>query len=121
MGTSQKIDFEVPLCTPDAVINRGIIIPNLGPSPFSSLQDPQQIDTNIGQQPASFQKYSFSELLTNLEISMRRTEMTRSAVLLNQSNSCYGSIPHHSIESETEFALHSNPIDIDNTVQTQAV
>ena len=55
-------------------------------TPQSSQPFRSQNTINTGN---SFCKYSFDKLLTNLEISMRRTEMTRSAVL-KQANSFYG-------------------------------
>ena len=74
---NQEIPYFAPLTA-----NNAVAMPQ---SHHGSFFRPQN-NINAGNQ---FHKNTFDELLINLEISMRRTEMTRSAVM-KQANSFYG-------------------------------
>ena len=82
-----KIDFIHPDKYASQQFNTGYAANNAVVTPQShheSFFRPQNT-INSGN---SFHKYTFDELLINLEISMKRTEMTRSAVM-KQANSFY--------------------------------
>jgi len=114
LSKSQKIDIEFPSCKPRFMLNEGFVTPNS--ENVSLLLKSQKIGIEL---PSC--KYNFSDLITNLEISMRRTEMTRSAVLSNQINSCYVKSTQYSTKYCATFPYNSKPILADDSTKIQVV
>lgn len=92
------------------------ILPEIPPFTMPSCEASKEIDAPSAQSTLSpylklqNKKRTFDEHLTNLEISMRRTEMTRS-VVLKQSKLFYGnSIRCSSKNNDSTFPCNNQPV-----------